>query len=99
MPVSAFLIPSSVLRLLAVLIPSPYGEYGSKQPLYNWLNYAIENSVCGADFMFRLFSGFSLKFAFKNPQIPLFHHIGAEWYKTHEIYLYYTILLKFFVWY
>ena len=66
---------------------------------YKWLNYAIENSVCGADFIFRLFSGFLLKFAFKKPQRPLFHHIGAEWYKTYEIYLYYTILLKFFVGY
>ena len=65
--------------------------------LYKWLNYAVENSVCGADFIFRLFSDFSLKISFKNPQRPPFHHIGAEWYKTYEICLYYTILLKFFV--
>ena len=64
---------------------------------YRWLRYAIEKAICGADFMFRLFSGFSLKFAFKNPQRPPFHHIGAKWYKTYEICLYYIILLKFFV--
>ena len=50
---------------------------------YQWLNYAIENGLCGADFIFRLFSSFSLKLAFKNSQRPPFHHIGAEWYKIH----------------
>ncbi len=50
---------------------------------YKWLNYAIENGVCGADFVFRLFSVFSVKFAFKNPHKPQIHHTGAAWYKIH----------------
>ena len=53
-------------------------------PLYKWLNYGIENRICGADFIFRLLSDFPLKFAFKNPQRPPFHPIGAEWYKIHK---------------
>ena len=77
--------------------PSPYGIMVLNSTPYRWLRYAIEKAICGADFMFRLFSGFSLKFAFKNPQRPPFHHIGAKWYKTYEICLYYIILLKFFV--
>ncbi len=52
-------------------------------PPYQWLNYAIEKAICGADFIFRLLSAFSLKFAFKNSQRPPFHHIGAKWYKIH----------------
>ena len=68
-------------------------------PLTNGLTTPSKMAFAGADFIFRLFFAFSLKFAFKNPQRPLFHHIGAEWYKTYEIYLYYTILLKFFVGY
>ena len=46
--------------------------------LYKWLNYAVENAICGADFMFRLFFDFSLKLSFKNHHKPPFHHIGAD---------------------
>ena len=52
-------------------------------PPYQWLNYAVENGICEADFIFRLFSNFSLKLAFKNTQEPQFHLIGAEWHKIH----------------
>ena len=88
----------SYLNFISIVkFPSPYGIMVLHSTPYQWLNYAIENGVCGADFIFRLFSAFSLKISFKNPQRPPFHHIGAEWYKTYEICLYYTILLKFFV--
>lgn len=29
-------------------------------PLYGWRNYAIENGVCGADFIFAIFRRFIL---------------------------------------
>ena len=58
----------SVLTGIKVLNSTPY----------KWLRYAIEKDICGADFMFRLFSAFSLKVSFKNPHQPQFHPIGGR---------------------
>ena len=38
---------------------------------YKWLNYAVENGICGADFIFRLL----LFFRFKNHHTLHFHPI------------------------
>ena len=51
---------------------------------YGWRNYAIENRVCGADFIFLHFSGFFEKIIIIKSRDSHFHHIGAEWYKIHE---------------
>ena len=46
----------SYLNFISIVkFPSPYGIMVLHSTPYQWLNYAIENGVCGADFIFRLF--------------------------------------------
>ena len=45
---------------------------------YGWHNYAIENSVCGADFIFAVFSCFIMRMTSINSDIRHSHFGGAE---------------------
>lgn len=54
----------------------------------------MDFAVCGADFIFLLFSCFSMKISIKSSHKPQFHHSGAECLKSLIRCLYYTINLK-----
>lgn len=64
-------------------------------PLYRWHNYAIENRVCGADFIFAVFSCFIMRMTSINSGIRHSYCSGAELLSPPPIELF--LLYHFFI--